>query len=318
MPANRALCAEASRLVHRTVSPTRIAIGLGAYAKFWMLTWKVAASATSGIARIPHETARVTTQPRTARGVAILRGVPLVSADAPFVALGREAERIGVRLGAPALELCARYAELLIERNTTTNLTAITTPIDIARKHFLDSLTAIAVRRWSGRERVIDVGSGAGFPGLALRIAMPAIRLTLVESVGKKARFLEEVTTTLAIDGVEVRNDRAETLARERRDRYDVATARAVGSLGAVVEYLVPFLRVGGDAIAWKGRVDAELPGARKACAAVGAEIASITSTSALGLDDLLPGRSLVLVRKVRSTPARYPRASADAKRRPW
>jgi 16S rRNA (guanine527-N7)-methyltransferase len=243
---------------------------------------------------------------------------PCESADAPFAALARDAQRIGVRLDATTLALCARFSGLVIERNTTMNLTAITTPADVATKHFLDSFTAIAVRTWTGRERVVDVGSGAGFPGLALRLALPGTRLTLIESMGKKARFLEEVTSTLAIDGVEVCNERAETLAHTRRERYDVGTARAVGTLGAIVEYLLPFLKVGGDAIAWKGRLDAELAGARKACAALGAEIVTITPTSDLGLGAILPGRSLVVIRKLRATPSRYPRSPAEAKRRPW
>lgn len=243
---------------------------------------------------------------------------PCESADAPFAALARDAERIGVRLDARTIDLCTRFATLLIQRNTTVNLTAITAPADIATKHFLDSFTALAVRRWTGRERIVDIGSGAGFPGLALRLALPATRVTLVESMGKKARFLEEVTSTLGIEDVEVRNERAEALARTRRERYDVGTARAVGTLGAIVEYLLPFLRVGGDAIAWKGRVDAELPGARKACAAIGGEIVKITPTSELGLGAILPGRSLVVIRKVRATPSRYPRSPAEAKRRPW
>ncbi|TMK35414.1 MAG: 16S rRNA (guanine(527)-N(7))-methyltransferase RsmG, partial [Actinobacteria bacterium] len=184
-----------------------------------------------------------------------LRPVPSSEiAAGPFEALARDAARIGVRLDAATVALCARYADLLIERNTSVNLTAITTPADIATKHFLDSFTAIAVRTWTGRERMIDIGSGAGFPGLALQLALPGTQVTLVESMGKKARFLEEVTSTLALDGVEVRNERAEALAHTRRERYDVATARAVGTLGAIVEYLLPFLRVGGDAIAWKGR----------------------------------------------------------------
>jgi 16S rRNA (guanine527-N7)-methyltransferase len=244
--------------------------------------------------------------------------VPLLFADTAVAALERDAERIGVRLDPPTLDLCVRYADLLIERNTKLNLTAITEPLDIARKHFLDALSAIPVRRWTGRERLVDIGSGAGFPALALRLAMPGLRVTLVESMTKKARFLEEVIGVLGMGDIEIRNERAESLARERRDRYDIATARAVGSLGAVVEYLLPFLRVGGEAIAWKGRVDAELPGATKACAAVGGEIVSITPTAALGLGEVLPGRSLVVIRKTRPTPTRYPRAAADAKRRPW
>jgi 16S rRNA (guanine527-N7)-methyltransferase len=243
---------------------------------------------------------------------------PRETALAPFAALARDAERIGVHLDSATLALCERYADLLIERNTTMNLTAITAPADIAAKHFLDSFTAVAVRTWTGRERIIDVGSGAGFPGLALRLALPGTHVTLVESMGKKARFLEEVTGALDLDRVEIRNERAEALAHARRERYDVGTARAVGTLGAIVEYLLPFLRVGGDAIAWKGRVDAELAGAKKACAAIGGEIVKITPTSELGLGAILPGRSLVLVRKLRATPSRYPRSPAEAKRRPW
>src|SRR5258706_12723437 len=97
-----------------------------------------------------------------------LRVVPSEAVVAPFAALARDAERIGVHLDAAAVALCERYADLLIERNTTTNLTAITTPADISTKHFLDSFTAVAGRTWSGRERIIDAGGGAGFPGLAL------------------------------------------------------------------------------------------------------------------------------------------------------
>ena len=91
-----------------------------------------------------------------------------------------------------------------------------------------------------------------------------------------------------------------------------------MGTLGAIVEYLLPFLRVGGDAIAWKGRIDAEIAGARKACAAIGGEIVKVTTTAELGLGAILPGRSLVVIRKLRPTPSRYPRSAAEAKRRPW
>ena len=239
-------------------------------------------------------------------------------ASPPFAALAGEAARLGLDLSTEQIAVCERLANELIERNTSVNLTAITDPQDIARKHFLDSFTALGVRRWTGRERLIDVGSGAGFPGLALRIAFPKLRVTLVESVGKKVRFLEDVCALLGLSDVEVRNERAEVLGRERRDRYDVGTARAVGSLGQCGEYLLPFLRLGGDAIVWKGRVDAELPGAQKACAALGGEIASIVPTASLGVGDVLPGRNLVVIRKTRPTPPRFPRTSAEARRRPW
>ena len=239
-------------------------------------------------------------------------------ASPPFAALAAEAARLGLVLSAAQIALCERLANELTLRNASVNLTAITEPADIARKHFLDSFTAYAVRRWTGRERVVDVGSGAGFPGLALRIALPKIRVTLVESVGKKVRFLEDVCALLGLTDVEIRNERAEALARDRRDQFDVGTARAVGTLGMVSEYLLPFLRLGGDAIVWKGRIDAELPGAQKACAALGGEIASIVPTASLGVGDVLPGRNLIVVRKIRPTPPRFPRTSAEARRRPW
>jgi len=239
-------------------------------------------------------------------------------AAAPFDALVAEAARFGLELRPEQIAVCARYAEELIERNTQVNLTAITDPADIANKHFLDSWTAFGARHWTGRERVVDVGSGAGFPGLALRIAAPGLRLTLVESVGKKARFLEEVAVLLGLGDVEIRNERAEALGRDRRERYDVATARAVGALGQVLEYLLPFLRIGGEAIVWKGRLEHELPGARRACASLGGEIARVVSTDELGVGALLPGRSLVVVRKTHATPPRYPRSAAEARRRPW
>ena len=237
-----------------------------------------------------------------------------------FASLAARAAELGVQLSRAQVAACERYAVELIERNTSVNLTAITDIADIAMKHFLDSFTAIAVRPWTGHERVVDVGSGAGFPGLALRLAIPGLRLTCVESVGKKSRFIEETSALLGLNDVEVRNERAEALARafDRRAGYDVGTARAVGTLAACAEYLLPFLRVGGDAIVWKGKVDAELPAARKALAAVGGEIAAIVSTLQLGVDDVLPGRNLVVMRKTHATPDRYPRPSAEARRRPW
>ncbi|HZP97680.1 MAG TPA: 16S rRNA (guanine(527)-N(7))-methyltransferase RsmG [Candidatus Limnocylindria bacterium] len=239
-------------------------------------------------------------------------------ASPPFAALALEAARFGLDVSTEQVAVCERFAAALIERNTSVNLTAITDPVDIAHKHFLDSWTAFAARRWTGTERVVDVGSGAGFPGLALRIARPGLRVTLVESVGKKARFLAEMATLLGLHDVEVRNERAEALAHTRRDRYDVATARAVGTLGQSIEYLLPFVPIGGDAIVWKGRLEQELPGARKAATVLGGDIVAIVPTTEIGVGDVLPGRNLVVVRKVRPTPTRYPRTAAEARRRPW
>lgn len=223
-------------------------------------------------------------------------------------------------LDAVRVAVCQAFADELIERNASVNLTAITAPADIADKHFLDSFTAFAARAWTGHERVVDVGSGAGFPGLALRIALPSLRVTCVESVGKKARFIEEVSATLGLLDVVVRRDRAEALGRQPgfRATFDVGTARAVGTLAACVEYLLPLLRVGGEAIVWKGRVEPELAAARRALAAVGGELVRVVSTDELGVADALPGRHLVVLRKSRATPSAYPRTAVEARRRPW
>src|SRR5512135_2837650 len=196
------VCEAASLFVQVTLSPRETVRLGGMKAKFWMLTALVAdEGAAFAIVAVPSM--KSTTPPSTRRA--------------------RRAEtHVGLELTAEQISVCERYAEELIERNTSVNLTAITEPADIAHKHFLDSWTAFAVRRWTGRERVIDVGSGAGFPGLALRIARPELRVTLVESVGKKARFLEDVCALLGLSDVEVRNERAEVLGHDRRDRYDV------------------------------------------------------------------------------------------------
>ena len=314
---NVTVCPAASLFVHVTLSPTDTVIAFGMNAKLWMLTGVDAADvAALAVVAMPIVKRSAAPSTRRASRADTIRAVP--AASAPFAALAREATHVGLELTAEQLSVCERYADELIERNTSVNLTAITEPGDIAHKHFLDSWTAFAVRRWTGRERVIDVGSGAGFPGLALRIARPELRVTLVESVGKKARFLEDVCALLGLADVEVRNERAEVLGHDRRDRYDVGTARAVGTLGQVIEYLLPFLHLGGDAIVWKGRVEHEMAGAKKACSAIGGEIVRVVATSELGLGEILPGRNLVVVRKTRATPTRYPRPPAEARRRPW
>jgi len=283
-----------------------------------MLTAAEAASEALESAR-PAATVVMATAMRVIGNTArtIIRVPPM---SAPFEALARDASRIGVALSTAQLQVCERLASELIERNTSVNLTAITDPAAIATKHVLDSLTALAVREWSGRERVVDVGSGAGFPGLALRIALPGSSAALVESVTKKGNWLREISATLGLDRVVVHNVRAEVLGADAAHRaaYDVGTARAVSSLADCIEYLVPLLAVGGDAIVWKGKVDEELPAASRAAAELGAEIVSVTSTSSLGVGELLPGRHLIVVRKVGNTPRRFPRSSQEMRRRPW
>jgi 16S rRNA (guanine527-N7)-methyltransferase len=226
----------------------------------------------------------------------------------------------GVRLDGAQRERLSRFAALLLEWNERVNLTAITDPQEIATKHFLDSLTLLAARPPRPGARLVDVGTGAGFPGIPLAIARPDVRVTLVESVAKKVRFLDAVVAALELRNVEAVRARAEELAHDaaRRERYDVAVARALPSLAANLELLLPFCAVGGEAVAYKGRVDAELPSAERAARALGGEIVAIVTTASLGLADPLPGRCLVVVAKRHRVAAGYPRGAAEMKRRAW
>lgn len=319
-PAAVAVCCAASRFVQVTDSPTFTVTVAGWKRKPSIATAAGAASDALESSKTPRIADRATV-PRAIVGdrhARTIGRVPPISA--PFAALGRDAARIGFGLSDAQLAVSERLALELIERNTKLNLTAITEPAGIATKHFLDSLTVLAARTWTGRERVVDVGSGAGFPGLALRIALPGLSVALVESVGKKCRWLEEIAGTLGLDRVSVHNARAEALGADpaHRGRYDVGTARAVGRLADCLEYLLPLLTVGGDAIVWKGKVEVELPAAQRAAAAIGAEVVAVVPTSAIGVGELLPGRHLVVVRKTAATAPRFPRSPAEMKRRPW
>lgn len=228
-------------------------------------------------------------------------------------------ESRGLALDARQVDRFERYGALLREWNERVNLTAIVEPEEIATKHFLDSLTLLVARPFPASARLVDVGTGAGFPGLALAIARPDSRVTLVESVAKKVRFLEEAVGTLGVSNAVVAHGRAEDLAHEaaHRERYDVAVARALPGLGANLELLLPFCRVGGEAVAYKGRLEAELDGGRRAAEVLGAEIVAVILVESLGFE-ALPGRTLVVAAKRRRAPARYPRGPAEIKKRPW
>ena len=233
----------------------------------------------------------------------------LVSGD-PFPALG---------LGPEANALFRRYFSELVEWNRNVNLTAIVDPDEVAAKHFRDSLSVgkvIPDEALAGSS-LVDVGSGAGFPGLPLKIAWPGLRVTLVESVGKKTAFLRHIVDTLRLEGVEIHNGRAESLAREPRLResFDVATARAVAHMAALAELTLPFCKLGGIVLAQKkAGIDEELKEAEAAISLLGGELDRIEV-----VDDVEPGdpRWLVVLRKVAPTPERYPRRPGIPAKRP-
>src|SRR5581483_8622234 len=191
--------------------------------------------------------------------------------------------------------------------NARLNLTAIVDAEGIVTRHFLDSLRC-ALSWGEAPGSLIDIGSGAGFPGLPLKILRPALRLTLVESVGKKATFLRHLVERLGLGDVEVLVARAEAAGREpaRREQYDIAVARAVAELRVLAEYCLPLCRIGGRFLAPKGaQIDAEVAAAQPASAGLGGRIVAIEPVELPGVEP----RSLVVIEKVAPTPAEYPRA---------
>ncbi|HEX4896860.1 MAG TPA: 16S rRNA (guanine(527)-N(7))-methyltransferase RsmG [Candidatus Limnocylindrales bacterium] len=215
---------------------------------------------------------------------------------------------------------------LLLAWNAAINLTAITDPADVARRHVADSLTALDVVRGGPHASLLDLGSGGGYPGLPLAAALPRTRVLLVDSTVKKAAFLEAVRKGLGLaDRVAVVAARAEALTpggaagksgAGAGNGQDVVTARAVGPLGDLVELALPLLADGGRLVAWKrGDLAAELDAARRAGAALGGGEPVVHAVpAALGL----AGHALVVVRKEGPTPAGFPRDPAARKRRPW
>ena len=233
------------------------------------------------------------------------------SAVATVDILAQHAPLLGLNLTSDQLARFARYTELLQAGNQRANLTAITDAEGVQIRHYLDSLTAVlAIPQWRDGARVVDIGAGAGFPGIPLKIAFPGIRLTLAESTGKKTTFLQGLVEELALDDVDVQNVRAEDLGRAEgyRGQFDVALARGVASLPTLVEYALPLCKGHGRLLAWKGSdgpVEAKI--AVNALSEVGGEITGLHSVNTLS-PPLPPDRWIISVEKVRRTPGRYPR----------
>lgn len=217
-------------------------------------------------------------------------------------------------LPADAAGAMTRYAELLLERNQVMNLTAITKPDEVARLHFLDSCALTAFTDFHGK-RVIDVGTGAGFPGLPLRIAEPSVKLTLLDAQRKRVDFLKEVCGALGLADVECVQGRAEEYATGHREGYDIALSRAVAALPVLTELCLPLVRTGGTFLAMKSvNCDAELSGAKRAIETLGGEVGKVSDYCIPGYD--VPHRVIEIV-KVRPTPPAYPRAFARIKKNP-
>ncbi len=236
------------------------------------------------------------------------------------------AEALGISLSVLQLEQFEAYYRELAEWNQKANLTAISGGEETQVRHFLDSLTVCLpyreqpdspLRSLPGAGRVVDVGSGAGFPGLPLKLAFPDIQVDLVESVGKKTAFLEHIVAALELDGVRIHTGRAEALARnpELRDGFDLALVRGVARLSLLLEYAMPFCCVGGRVVALKhGGLESELADAEFALSELGGRQGGVFPVSLRGLTD---NRVVAAFEKVAATPDRYPRRVGIPAKRP-
>ncbi|TAK01345.1 MAG: 16S rRNA (guanine(527)-N(7))-methyltransferase RsmG [Chloroflexota bacterium] len=225
---------------------------------------------------------------------------------------------LGIQLGSEARTAIDGHVRLLLAWNAAINLTAITDPAEVARRHVADSLSALEVIRSGAHATILDIGSGGGFPGLPLAAALADSRVLLVDATAKKVAFLDAARRATGLAGrVDVAAARAESIGlRGPRGGWDVVTARAVGSLADLVELAMPVLGPGGRLVAWKrGDIAVELEAARRAAAALGSGEPEILPVA--GSVDL-PGHVLVIVRKVAATPAGFPRDPAVRRRRPW
>lgn len=209
------------------------------------------------------------------------------------------------------------YYEMLIEKNKVMNLTAITEFEDVLEKHFLDSIAVARYVDLTDQLSLIDLGTGAGFPGMPLKIMFPNLNVTLADSLNKRITFLNEVIDELKLEGIATVHGRAEDLAStiNYREQYDYCVSRAVANLSTLSEYCLPFVKIGGTFISYKsGEIEEELSDAKKAIFLLGGQTRKVIPFRLDGTDI---SRNFVMIEKVKKTPKAYPRKSGTPSKKP-
>lgn len=232
-------------------------------------------------------------------------------------AFAAECEALGISLSEKQLDQFLTYYHMLIEKNKVMNLTAITEFEEVLQKHFLDSLSVVKAYGLSGRESMIDIGTGAGFPGIPLKIAFPEMKIILLDSLNKRLVFLNEVIEELGLENIETIHGRAEDFGKDQkyREQFDLCLSRAVANLSTLSELCLPFVKRGGYFISYKsGQVDEEVQDAKRAIQLLGGKNTRLEKF-ALPNSDI--SRSFVVISKAISTPDNFPRKPGIPAKKP-
>ena len=232
-----------------------------------------------------------------------------------FEKIQEKSKDLGVSFSVKQTEQFFEYMNLLIEWNEKMNLTAITEPDEIILKHFIDSITIL--KELEDGSKVVDVGTGAGFPGIPLSIMKPSLKITLVDSLNKRLIFLQEVVNKLKLENIEIVHARAEEFGQNKkyREQFDISTSRAVANLATLSEYLIPLVKIGGKVISMKASdVKQELNEAKKAIEVLGGTVEKVDEFN-LPQSDI--GRTVIIIRKNKTTPNKYPRKPGTPSKEP-
>lgn len=231
--------------------------------------------------------------------------------------LTEKVKELSIVLNDKQIQQFEQYYNILVEWNKVMNLTAITEYEEVVEKHFLDSLTIVDAINMEKIETLIDVGTGAGFPGIPLKIAFPHLKVTLLDSLNKRIKFLNEVIDLLELDDIKTIHGRAEDYAKqaEYREQYDICVSRAVANLATLSEYCLPYVKVDGLFVPYKsGEIDEELKSSEKAVSILGGKVEEVVKFQLPGTDI---GRSFVKIHKIKETKKKYPRKAGMPTKEP-